>query len=170
MNPRTFKKLTVVTVIFIFCQIVFAQEYTFSYKGEDHAAIKKFMELRAKMQGRLRSQEKSKIEFSIAEYYYRVKSMSDAKRAFEAFAEKEKIDMSNLLANVYLIKIAQYSHQDDQIEIIKKRVFQDQFILLFEKYKTLKYVSSFDNEYTIQYFVDKIDIYLNGQLFHAVTP
>lgn len=132
--------------------------------------LNQFINLRKKLFGNLKETERSRVHFAVAEYYYKVKDFSDAKMAFEDYIARNKVGMATLLANAYLYKLAKASGYEDKAQTIKKEMFRDQFILLFNEYKTLHYASAGNNKYEIHYFIDKIEIFLNGEIFEQISP
>ncbi len=130
----------------------------------------KFMELRTKLQEKIKDSERSKILFSLGEYYYKTNDMYDTKRVFEDFIVKNPGGITAILARVYLYKIAISSKSTERSAKLKKEIFQEQFILLFDKFKTLAYNSVFGSKYEVHYFVDRIEVYLNGEIFERISP
>lgn len=132
--------------------------------------LKKFMSLRAKLHNTAKASEKKAITFAIAEYYFKTNSLVDAKREFETYARQDSGSITDFLARVYLYKIAKARKNEIRMIDLKKEIFKDQFILLFDQYKTKQYVSLLGSKYEIRYFVDKIEVFLNGDIFEQVSP
>ncbi|MFZ5800276.1 MAG: hypothetical protein ACOY3D_02725 [Candidatus Omnitrophota bacterium] len=116
------------------------------------------------------SAEAAKSRFGIAEYYFRNNAFLDAFRAFKEYADKYPPEVSTLLARVYLYKIADLKKDTETAQTLKKDIFSESFVLLFSKYKTLKYRSAFGNDYEVHYYLDRIKIFLNGEVFAELTP
>ena len=136
----------------------------------DTENLKKFISFRSRLSKKIRPAERMQIEFALAEYYFRVNDVFDARSSFQEFIKNNPVGLSTLLANVYLYKIARMTNTQEKTSEIKKEIFKDQFILLFDKYKTLKYTSLYGNTYEVRYFVDKIEIFLNGDIFEQIGP
>ncbi|HOW36026.1 MAG TPA: hypothetical protein PL155_06410 [Candidatus Omnitrophota bacterium] len=132
--------------------------------------LKKFMSLRQKLANTVKESKRKEINFAIAEYYFKANSFVDAKREFEAYALQDSGGITDLLARIYLYKIAQSKKDETRMADLKKEIFRDQFILLFDQYKTKQYVSLLGNKYEIRHFVDKIEVFLNGDIFEQVSP
>ena len=130
----------------------------------------KFLHLRGRLQDRISGTERSRVNFAIAEYYFKVNDLIDTKSAFEGYVKENPIGITTLLANVYLYKMAQLENNQAKIAALKKEMFKEQFILLFNKYKILSYTSLYGNKYEVHYFVDRIEIFLNGDIFERVSP
>ncbi len=133
--------------------------------------LSKFLDLRDKLSRNIKDSERLKIEFSLAEYYFMLNAFRDAKEAFQDIVEKNKGGIPTLLANVYLYRLEEIKGKDPQVLLeLRKKIFQGQFILLFNKYKTLSFQSSWGRSYEIHYFVDKIAVYRDGEMFEEMTP
>lgn len=129
-----------------------------------------FIKLRRSLFTKMNPGEEERDKFSIAEYYFKHNDFSDAFSAFSEFAKTYHPDESTLLAKVYLYKIALIKKEADLASSIKKGIFDNSFILLFSKFKKLKYKSAFNNNYEIHYYLDKIKVFLNGELFEEINP
>ena len=146
----------------------FAGKMNFSNEEED---FEKFVLLRSRLKENIKNKERIKINFSIAEYYYKANDLYDAGVAFSDYLTQDHQGIGAFLANVYLYKIASNKNDDQKLAALKKELFKEQFILLFDKFKVQEYLSySFKNKYEIRYFVDKIEVYLNGELFEQISP
>lgn len=129
-----------------------------------------FLKLRNEL---LLSKKPKKIQrdkFAVAEYYFKHNDFSDAFSNFSDFAKTYPPDESTLLAKIYLYKIAVIKKDSNLASSLKKEIFDSPFILLFSNYKMLKYKSAFDNVYEIHYYLDKIQVFLNGEAFVEITP
>lgn len=130
-----------------------------------------FIKLRRSLTDKsITSAEAQRARFGIAEYYFRNNALLDAFRAFKEYTEKYPPKVSTLLAKVYLYKIANLKKDDETSLAVKKDIFSESFVLLFSKYKTLKYRSAFGNDYEVHYYLDRIKIFLNGEVFEEITP
>ena len=167
INPRYPFVVALFSAVMLSTTLLLADEHRLDEEGKD---LEKFIHLRGKLQGKIRDSERSKVDFAIAEYYFKVKDFIDAKRAFEDYINHIPVGISALLANAYLYKFAEKENDEEKMASIKKAMFQSQFILLFDKFKTLNYLSVFNNKYEVHYFVDKIEIFLNGEIFEQISP
>ena len=147
-----------------------AQDSSIPFKALDTTdEILKFMRMRTDLQSpKLAKEKKSKIRFAMAEYYLKSDDYFDAKVALEEYLQDNLVDVSAILANVYLYKIAIRENNQPRIEAIKKEIFNKKFILLFDAYKMIPYSSLFGNEYEVHYYVDRIEILLNGNVFEII--
>jgi len=129
-----------------------------------------FMRLRRSEISLDNASDKQRAKFGIAEYYFKHNAYLDAFRAFKDYSESFPPEASTLIAKAYLYKIANLKKDTGVAANIKKEIFENSFILLFSKYKTLLYASAFNNKYEIHYYVDKIQVFLNGGNFEEINP
>lgn len=138
--------------------------------AEDTKGVERFLSFRTKLQYGVSKKEKEKLDFAVAEYYYKIRDYSDARRAFEEYVAENPNGIGALLANVYLYRLSKFYGKEEKAAFHKKELFKNQFVLLFEKYKVIDYQSLNHNEYKIHYFLDHIEFYLNGDIFEQVSP
>lgn len=129
-----------------------------------------FIRLRRSLISKSTPSEIRRAEFAIAEYYFKQHDLVDAFRDFKKYADKYPPESSSLLAKIYLYKIANIKKDTEVANGLKKEIFGNSFVLLFSKYKVLKYKSAFQNQYEIHYYLDKIKVFLNGGNFEEITP
>lgn len=134
----------------------------------DEAQI--FMQLRRSLITKIAPPELQKVKFGMAEYYFKHHAYLDAFRAFKEYSDTYPPQTSTLLAKVYLYKIANIKAEPETASALKKEIFASSFVLLFSKFKVLKYQSAFDNQYEVHYYLDKIQVFLNGGNFEELTP
>jgi len=161
--------LALILGVSVFSSLLFAAEKP----KQDNLATGdslKFLPLRLRLLDKIRDSERQNINFAVAEYYFWDNDFIDAQRDFQDFVAKAPVGINSLLGNVYLYKIAHIHGNEKQMEAIKKDLFQNRFILLFDKFKTLTYASLWKNEYEVHYFVDRIEIFLNGEIFEEIKP
>ena len=131
---------------------------------------KKFIDWRMRLQDKISEKERQNILFAISEYYFWANDFSDARRALRESVSVAPVNISTFLANVYLYAIAKRYGYETQVAAIKKDLFQDRFVLLFDKFKKLTYTSLWKNKYEVHYFRDRIEVFLNGEMFEEITP
>ncbi len=129
-----------------------------------------FMKLRRTLMTKANPRDAQIAKFGIAEYYFKNNDFSDAFRDFNEYTKDYRLDASTLLAKIYLYKIALIKKDADLANSFKKEIFGDSFILLFSKFKILKYRSAFKNGYEIHYYLDRIKVFLNGEAFEEINP
>ena len=173
MKKKRFSIFAVIfSVVFLsHCLSLFAEEYAYKYKNiNDIEDAHKFQQLRTRLNGKIRPKEKGDINFAIGEYYFRNKVFYDSRYVFAQCISENPIGINTLLAHIYLYKLAKLQDMHSEAGDIAREVLKEQFVLLFNKYKMLKYTSLYGNEYEVRYFVDKIEVFLNGDLFEEIKP
>ena len=143
-------------------------QMTSAQESED---VYRFLDLREKLQTKLKDSERLKIQLALGEYYFKIKALREAKVSFQEIVQQNKGGIPTLLANVYLYHLARIKGENSDYSLeLKKKIFEDQFILLFDKYKTVSFTSSWGYRYEIHYFVDKIVVYRDGEVLEEITP
>ena len=163
-------KIKFMVAIVIFMLAVSGSKLIFAEAISDDQDLAKFIRFRTRLLAKISDRERTKINFAIAEFYFKTHDFIDAKRAFEEYVSQNPIGITALLAKAYLYKSANLENNQKKMEAIKKEMFEKQFILLFDKYKTLKDASLNGNLYEVHYYVDKIEIFLNGAIFEQISP
>ena len=176
---KTLKMYQKIVSIFICCLCCVTGLVSFAYASgtinnardrSDADDLRMFLKLRSQLQRETRKDKKRPIYFAFGEYHFKIKSFHDAQTIFRKYARDNIDGIDSLLANVYLYKIAQNNGKQEEQEEIKQKIFASPFILLFDEYKTINYISVFGNEYEVRYFVDKIEVFLNGEIFEQINP
>ncbi len=174
----TLRAIMAITVImgsvfvnFALNDVLYAQDFENYFRSKGLARdLEMFMKFRAQMNDRIRDRRRKDIHFAIGEYYLKNNVYREARLTFESFVNQYPSDERTLLAKVFLYKLAQKSQKEEQMSMLQEDIFKEQFILLFEEFKILYYESHFDNEYEIRYYIDKIEVNINGKPFAVVTP
>ncbi len=107
--------------------------------------------------------------YAIAEYYFMLGDFSKANESFWMFIEKYPQDKNVPFAYAYLLKIAKSNKEEKTQDYIEKEVISlKQFSLLFRESKEFKYLSPFYREHKIVYSINKIEFYIDGELFEEI--
>ena len=84
---------------------------------------------------------------------------------FEEYPESK----SSPFVLAYLIKIAQKNGDEETVKKLEKELIASQQVsLLFRDFKELQYVSAMSKKYKALYFIDKIEIYIDNELFAQI--
>ena len=159
-----------VSIIVCLCRAddsTWVSNFGFTDKSEEGQI---FMQLRRSLITKTTPADLQRAKFGMAEYYFKHHAYLDAFRAFKEYSDSYPPETSTLLAKVYLYKIANIKAEPETANTLKKEIFASSFVLLFSKFKVLKYLSAFDNRYEIHYYLDKIQVFLNGGNFEELTP
>jgi hypothetical protein len=142
-------------------------KYSFTNNADEEFV---FIKLRRTLVVRVSPREGQAARFGIAEYYFKHSDYSDAFSDFKEFARSYPPGEATLLAKVFLYKIALIKNNAELAASFKKEIFDNSFVLLFSKFKILKYKSPFNNVYEVHYYLDKIKVFLNGEVFEEFSP
>lgn len=171
-TPRIFRNLVIVLAMEMFSAAsLFADNLQIPFKSlQARDDSFKLFELRSRLQeAKVKPEERNKLHFAMAEYYLKLNDLTDAQMALEEHVKGVVVDMTTLLANVYLYKLANHRRDQTRAEFLKKEIFDKKFVLLFEKFKQVHYTSLLGNQYDIRYFVDRIEVLLNGDVLEKVS-
>ncbi len=109
------------------------------------------------------------VLFTIGEYHYNDNNSSGAVEAFSQLLEKFPDSKSTLFALAYLSKIAQARNAGELASDLKNAiVIFHKLSFVFRDSKEFTYRSVFGNNYKAVYFIDKVELYKNDELFTLV--
>ncbi|MCQ9207950.1 MAG: outer membrane protein assembly factor BamD [Omnitrophica bacterium] len=107
--------------------------------------------------------------FAVGEYYFEVADYYNAVDNFSSFVNKYPQSQARVFAMAYLLDIAVKRGKIKLIrELEKKIVAFRQFVFLFENSKEYYYLSPFAKEYKVVYFIEKVEFYIDGELFAKI--
>ena len=108
--------------------------------------------------------------FATGEYYFSIGVYTDAAQTFNQFINNYSGSEAHPFAIVYLIEIAKKDKQENLEEKLKKELLGSQQVsLLFRDFIELEYSSSFSKDYLALYFIDKVKIYIDDELFTEIV-
>lgn len=107
--------------------------------------------------------------FTIGEHHFTGNNSSGAVEAFSQLLEKFPDSKSTLFSLAYLLKVAQARKSEKLAADLEKTILTFHKIsLVFRDSKEFTYKSAFQNRYKAVYFIDKVEIYKNDELFTQV--
>lgn len=109
--------------------------------------------------------------FALAEYYYLRKNYRPASVELTKYFQDYHDAPSAIFAKAMLYKILQ--EKEEHIEItdkLKQDFFSRPLFLVFSQSHAASYVSALNNTYKIMDYVDKIEVYLNDEIFLEIRP
>lgn len=107
--------------------------------------------------------------FSLGEYYFSVSDYYDANRFFDVFISKYPNSKARPFACAYLIEIAKMRGEKEYIKKLQKEIITfKQIGLLFSDFKKHAYLSGFSKKYKALYFIDRVEIYIDNELFTKI--
>jgi hypothetical protein len=162
-------------LIILFCNAAYAQDSKEMYYKAIEAVKSKdsdsaFMYFQLLLKDYPESKYKEDALFATGEYYFAIGDYRDAKSAFLQLITDYPDSKGRLFALVYLLKMAEKQAKESLVENLENRIvtFKQQ-IFLFKDYKEYKYKSPFSKKYKVIYSIDKVQFYLDGELFAQIS-
>jgi len=166
------------TLIFIFC--LFLKSTSAAQDKKIYLdALKKarsgdlnfaFMDLSTLLERYPDSEYREETLFAVGEYYYLIRDYKDSASIFIRFINEYPQSKAKPFALVYLLKIAESQQEDEFIKGLEKYVMGiRQSIFLFKDFKEYEYVSSLLREHKAVYYIDKVEFYIQGELFAKIS-
>ena len=107
--------------------------------------------------------------FSVGEYYYWHGNRRDAEMIFTDFIEKFPDSEAFPFAMVYLLQFWKDSPDEEFAYELKKKIIKfKQLSLLFSEFKEYSFTSSMNYNYRAVYFIDRVEFYINDELFERI--
>ena len=133
-----------------------------------------FLELRDLLQRYPKDSHVPEIEFAVAEYLFLQKNFSEARETFQNCLSKIKHDSTpRFLTQVYLLicleKMGGRSASNDLLAQLKKELSSQGLFLAFDDKRTYTWRSLLGTLYTLNEFVDRLEILKNGKPFYTLT-
>ncbi len=112
--------------------------------------------------------------FAVGEYLYSQTANTESISNFSEYVRKYPNSDGTVFAKTYLLKIIEAAQKPTAVEKeiinnLEKEFFSKPLFLLFSQYKEVSYKSGFANSFAIRYYVDKIEVYKNGQIFYRIS-
>ncbi|MFH1413595.1 MAG: hypothetical protein ABIG56_01965 [Candidatus Omnitrophota bacterium] len=167
-------------IILLLCLLFFG--YNLGYAGGDalmysHAvkAAKAgnlsaaFMYFHSLMNSNPDSKYRAEALFAIGEYYFLIANSYDAFISFADFVNEFPDSQGKVFALVYLLKIAEKIDKTSIAQGLEKDIVTfKRLLFLFKDYKEYEYLSPLHREHKLVYFIDKVEAYVNGELFAQI--
>jgi outer membrane protein assembly factor BamD (BamD/ComL family) len=129
-----------------------------------------FMSFRSLLENFPDSSYTQEALFATAEYYFLLADFTDARPAFIRFIAEYPESKARPFALVYLSKIAQSQEQKALAESLQKIIVtSQQLVLLFRDFKEFEYLSLLNRKYRAVHFIDKVEFYIDGELFTQIS-
>ena len=108
--------------------------------------------------------------FTTGEYYFLIDDYFDAKKTFEKFINDYPESRARLFALTYLLKIAEDQQRQSLRQDLEKQILKlKQIVLLFKDFEEYEYTSPLSKKYKAIYFIDRIEIYIDDDLFTKIS-
>lgn len=165
--------IIILSVVFLFSGNVYSQDKEFYNKAVKYARQKNldfaftYLDMVVNIYPNSKFFENSL--FSCGEYYFISGDHFSAKKTFEKFTTLLPNSKAKPFALAYLLRIAEEEKKQDIIEGLQKQIISyKQLSLVFRDFKEHSYLSALDREYKIIYFIDRAEIYIDGDLFAKI--
>ncbi|MBN3040628.1 MAG: hypothetical protein JW867_05830 [Candidatus Omnitrophica bacterium] len=107
--------------------------------------------------------------FALGEYYYSLKSFPNATLYFKRFITDYPKNDARIFAYAYLLDLAKADGKIELTAVLEKKIVTYYSLsLLFRKYKEYRYKSPMAKNYKALYYIDKVQIYLDEELFAEI--
>jgi hypothetical protein len=108
-------------------------------------------------------------KFAQGEYYFLENNLQMASDEFKSFYAQYPQHQEALVALAYLFKIAQIQDRPaDMKEYRDQAASFRQLTFIFNEKKFFKFLSGFQRKHKMVYYINKVDLYVNGKLFTEV--
>ena len=172
------KKIRIILLIFVF-SVAFLSKALAASNAQLYETAKQavksgdreyaFMCFRSILHRTFKSQYHREALFATGEYFYSIGDYRSAEKSFSDFIDYYSEDKALPFAIVYLLKINNYMQIQKASEDLRKQAITfKQLSLLFSEFKELTYTSAFNLHYKAIYFIDRIEIYINEELFEKI--
>ncbi len=171
-----FKRVSIIFFLILLSGItVYAQEDKQIYYEGINAAksgdfISAFMNFQSIVANSAESKYKPDALFATGEYYFDTENYRGANDAFVKLINDYPDSKSKLFALVYLLKIAEIQGNEAVVSNLENAILTfKQQIFLFKNSKEFKYKSPLGKKYKAVYYIEKIEFYLEGELFAQIS-
>jgi len=108
--------------------------------------------------------------FAQGEYYFLQDNLDTASAEFQHFSAKYPQHEEALIALIYLFQIAKtQNHPNDMKKYRDKIASFHQLTFIFNDKKTFKFLSGFQRKHKLVYHINKVELYVNDELFSEVS-
>jgi|SRR3989338_4414747 len=133
-----------------------------------------FMKMRNYLKDNPDSKYVPEIKFSIIEYYFQINNYNEAISELSAYLNSYPQEQNSVFAYALLYKIILKYKKDSKASPGLLRRLEDLFFskplfLVFAESKSKQYRSALNNTYKIVNYLDKIEIFRNGELFFEIS-
>lgn len=138
----------------------------FAKQGENDFA---FMDFQTVLDDCPQSSHCLAAAFAQGEYYFLQDNLQMASDAFENFYVKYPRHEEALIALAYLFQIAKIEEKSNDMEKYRQEAATfRQLTFIFSDKKSFNFLSGFQRRHKLVYYIDKVDLYVNDELFTEV--
>lgn len=129
-----------------------------------------FMRFRSYLEGDNGSRHREEALFAVGEYYFWKAAYHDASATFLKLLDEYPDSKSRLFVLMYLLKIAEKTQQETAMKEIRNEIISfKQLILLFKDFKKYEFESPLGKRHKAIYYIDKVEFFVDGELFAKIT-
>ncbi|MDD5347548.1 MAG: outer membrane protein assembly factor BamD [Candidatus Omnitrophica bacterium] len=178
------KKITIATVIACTGMSCFAAA-TFSYdlpSLDEHAQYSRaveevkhgnpdfaFLQFRELLDNFPDSKYAERSLFAVGEYYFQKTNFREASSTFFEFIDKYPDSPAVIFALSYLLQVSQAHNDAAAIEQLTKTIVTfHRLSLVFRNSQEYTYRSALLRKHRVIYYIDKVEFYINGELFAQI--
>jgi len=164
-----------VLLIIFFCNTGYAQDSKEMYYQGIEAAKSNdldsaFLYFESLLANPPESKYRQDALFATGEYYFLIGDYRDANRSFVQLISNYPDFKGKLFALAYLLKIAQGQSNEAAVKNLENKIVTfKQLIFLFKYSKEYKYKSPLCKKYKVIYYIDKVQFYLDEELFAQIS-
>ena len=146
---------------------VYSKALEFAKAGQEDFA---FMYYNKLLRDYPASKYREQALFATGEYYFRVSGFQEAATAFRTFLDEYPDSKQRLYALACLLSIAQRDQDALSIQGLEKQIIDlQQVSFVFRETKEITYRSPLYQNYKAVICIDKIEFYVEGELFAKVS-
>lgn len=166
--------ITILLFILLSCGASYAKEEAEIYSKAVEAAKSgeinfAFMHFRSLLANYPASKYRESALFASGEYYFLLGAYRDAIQAFLGFLSDYPDSRAKPFVLMYLLKIAQRQQAGSLVKDLQQQIVTlQQLSFLFRNSKEYKYQSPLYRKHRVVYYIDKVEFYIEGELFAQI--
>ena len=142
--------------------------------GKEGRADFAFLELRELLREHPEGSHVPEVEFAMGEYYFLQNDLQEAQQAFLSSLSKIQFDsIPRLLCQIYLLKCEEKKGGLKPVKRLltqlKQELSSKKFFQAFDEKRARTWESPLGTLYTLNEFVNRLEILQNGQILYTVT-
>jgi len=168
--------MVVALAILLFGHLAYAQESPRQLYSQARRALKlkkldfAFLHFNTIVDKHPDSKYAQKSLLAMGEYYFSTAAYYEATLTFKRFIEKYPDSAAEPFAKVYLLKIAQIEKNNKLAKDLEHQIINSQQLsLVFRDFKEHKYLSALSKDYKAVYFIDRMEFYIDEELFAKIV-
>ena len=146
---------------------LFSQAREAAKRGEYDEA---FLSFRTILENHPDSRYYKRAQFAVGEYYFLTGNYQDAAPVFLQLIADDPKAKNTIFCLAYLLRIAQNTEDEELIAQFEHNIVTfHQLSLVFRESKQFTYRSSLLRRHKVIYYIDKVEFYVNGELFAQIA-